>query len=219
MGLNDSPTVVFYALFALYVTDDALVGDTVVPNQVFRPTVTDTVAVGDSVPVLFVPFLSPVVAETLTLSEPVYITKTRDFLDRFTETHRLPYLVQGQGSHTLTVNQALDQIDALLGAQFPWIEVTAASETMLPQHGYVADNASQVNLTLPAFAEVGTVIEILGRGAGGWVIAQNEGQRIRIGHKATTLGSAGSLASNRQHSAVALRCITEDTEWEVLTCG
>ena len=60
-----------------------------------------------------------------------------------------------------------------------WIEVTGTSDTMVIDTGYISNNAGLVTLTLPATIAVGETVRVAGKGAGGWKIAQNAGQRVR----------------------------------------
>src|SRR5690606_41586834 len=86
-----------------------------------------------------------------------------------------------------------------------------------PNNGYRANNAGLVTLTLPVTAAVGTVIRVAGKGAGGWLIAQNAGQTIHFGVVDTSTGAGGSLASTLQYDSVELLCTVADTEWTVLS--
>lgn len=59
-----------------------------------------------------------------------------------------------------------------------WIDVVTPTMQAVSNTGYVADNAAQVTVTLPASPNVGDVVRVSGAGAGGWAIAQNAGQAI-----------------------------------------
>jgi hypothetical protein len=45
---------------------------------------------------------------------------------------------------------------------------------------YIANNASRVVFTLPSTVAIGTILEVVGKGAGGWKIAQNASQLIHV---------------------------------------
>ena len=47
----------------------------------------------------------------------------------------------------------------------------------------------------------------MGKGSGGWLIAQNANQQINYGSSPTTVGVGGSLASTNQWDSVTLRLI------------
>jgi hypothetical protein len=64
------------------------------------------------------------------------------------------------------------------GAGITWVDVTTTSVQAQSNIGYLADNAAQVVITLPAAPSLGDLVQITGVGAGGWKIAQNAGQSI-----------------------------------------
>ena len=68
--------------------------------------------------------------------------------------------------------------DAAPGPGMGWISVSAPTQAMNANTGYMAMAATQVALTLPANPAVGDVLAVNGIGAGGWKIAQNVGQFI-----------------------------------------
>jgi len=68
--------------------------------------------------------------------------------------------------------------DAAPGPGMSWVSVTAPTQAMSVNTGYMAMAATQVVLTLPANPAIGDVVAVNGIGAGGWKIAQNAGQFI-----------------------------------------
>jgi hypothetical protein len=60
-----------------------------------------------------------------------------------------------------------------------WIDVTGTSVQAQSNKGYLADNASQVTITLPTSPSFGDVVRVSGAGAGGWKIVQNAGQVVQ----------------------------------------
>lgn len=114
-------------------------------------------------------------------------------------------IVNGAGSITISSS-----------GNTPWTEVTGTSQSMAINNGYVANNASLVTLTLPATAAVGDELMIVGKGAGGWLLAQNSGQTVYFGTATTTSGVGGSLASTNRRDCIKLICITANTEFEVV---
>ena len=102
------------------------------------------------------------------------------------------------------------------GSPIAWTEVTGASQNMATNNGYIANNAGLVTVTLPTTLALGDIVEVVGKGAGGWKIAQNAGQTIHFGSLDTTAGTGGSLASTNRYDSIALRCITADTDLSVL---
>jgi hypothetical protein len=97
-----------------------------------------------------------------------------------------------------------------------WVDVASGTQAMTPNVGYVTDNgASLVTYTLPAAAAVGTTLEVVGKSAGGWSIAQNSMQEIFFGAVHTTSGTGGSLSSSLQYDCVRLVCVTANLSWVV----
>lgn len=98
-----------------------------------------------------------------------------------------------------------------------WSEVTGTSANMAVNNGYIANNGALVTLTLPDTAALGSVIEVVGKGAGGWRIAQNAGESIRWNEASvTTSGVTGYLESTDDHDYVKILCTTANTVWTVL---
>jgi len=122
------------------------------------------------------------------------------------------------GTNISVTNGAGSITIAATGAgSFTWNDVTGTSASMGSNMGYVADNAGLVTLTLPASATFGATISVLGKGAGGWKIAQNAGQFINFGSVVTTVGTGGSLASTNAFDSVTFVCTTAgaSTGWGV----
>jgi len=112
------------------------------------------------------------------------------------------------GAGTITISSS--------SGGFTWNEETGTSATMLVENAYIANNAALVTLTLPATASLGDSIQIVGKGAGLFRIAQNAGQTIHYIDSDTTTGAGGSLTAIEQYAALELVCITANTDWAVL---
>jgi len=105
------------------------------------------------------------------------------------------------------------QIDTTGGVD--WAEYTA-DDSLVAEYGFITNKAvTACVLTLPLTAVVGDVFEVVGKGATGWVIAQNAGQSIIFGDQVTTVGVTGSLASSATNDCIELICITADTVFVV----
>ena len=102
------------------------------------------------------------------------------------------------------------------GSGIGWTEVTGTTQAMAADNGYVANNGALVVFTLPTTAAFGTVINLVGKGAGGWRIDQNSGQNIQVGSVSSTVGTGGSVASTNRFDSLELLCTTADTTWTVL---
>jgi hypothetical protein len=98
-------------------------------------------------------------------------------------------------------------------AGFTWNVVTTTSQNMISHNGYIANNASLVTLNLPATSSVGDEIDVIGKGAGGWLIQCGGDQTIVLGEDTTSSG--GSLASTNAKDALYIVCTVANTEWQV----
>jgi hypothetical protein len=94
-----------------------------------------------------------------------------------------------------------------------WTEVTGTSQSMAVNSAYIANNAGLVTLTLPSTAALGSIVWVVGKGAGLWKIAQNAGQTIHFGSNDTTTGVTGSLTATNRYDAIQLLCTTANTDW------
>lgn len=114
-------------------------------------------------------------------------------------------IINGAGSLTISGT----------GGGFSWTDVTGTTQALAVNNGYVVDNVGLVTLTLPATASIGDSIKIMGKGSGGWLIAQNAGQFIHLGSSVSTTGVSGSLASTNRYDVIEMVCITANTEFSV----
>jgi hypothetical protein len=99
--------------------------------------------------------------------------------------------------------------------RLPYTQVSAVTQTLVADNSYGANNASQVVFTLPTTSAIGTEIQVVGVGAGGWRIAQNAGQQIHFGNLSTTSGTGGRLDSSHRRDSVNIKCVVPDLEWVV----
>ena len=119
---------------------------------------------------------------------------------------------------TLTQSgQDIQIASSAAGGGISWSEVTGTTQTMAVDTGYIANNASQVVLTLPTTAAVGKVVRVSGKGAGGWRVAQNASEIIHFGNLDSTTGTGGYIESTHRRDAVELVCVVADTEWNVIS--
>lgn len=116
-------------------------------------------------------------------------------------------------STNTNVQSALDELDD----SQRFTEETGASAALLVNRGVIANRATLVTLTLPSTASVGDTIEVVGKGAGKWLIAQNAGQICHFGNQNTTTGVGGSLAATLQYDAIRLVCTIANTDFTVLS--
>lgn len=98
-----------------------------------------------------------------------------------------------------------------------WTEITGTSQTATINSGYIANNAALVTITLPTTAAQGAIIEVTGKGVGGWKLAQPASVLVHFGSTVTTTGTGGSLASTNQYDSLRIVCVTANTTWNVLS--
>jgi len=99
-----------------------------------------------------------------------------------------------------------------------WSVVTAASQAAAVGHGYIANNAGTVVISLPSVSAVGALLEVTGiNNATGWQISQATGQQIFFGASSTTSGATGTLTSSATRDSVKMVCVVANTTWNVLS--
>lgn len=124
----------------------------------------------------------------------------------------------GSSGQVLTSNGAAALPTWQATGSLSWTEVTGTSASMAINSGYIANNAGLVTLTLPSTAALGSIVEVSGKGAGGWRIAQNAGQTIYFGSSTSTTGATGHIDSSATRDSVRLLCVTANNDWNVLGC-
>jgi len=102
------------------------------------------------------------------------------------------------------------------GGCITWTEVTGTTQAASADNGYITNNESLVTVTLPSTCAVGKIIRIIGKGAGGWKLAQNSGQSIRVGTDETTEGTSGYIESGSPYDSIEVICVTADTEFAAM---
>jgi len=101
------------------------------------------------------------------------------------------------------------------GAMISWANISGTTQAAAINTGYVVGNAAQTTITLPATAPLGSIVEVAGKGVGGWILTANSGQTIQLGTVATTTG--GTVTSSNQFDCIRVVCITADTTWVALS--
>lgn len=102
------------------------------------------------------------------------------------------------------------------GGGITWNEITGTTQSASADNGYITNNESLVTVTLPSTCAVGNIIRIIGKGAGGWKLAQNSGQSIRVGMDETTEGTSGYIESGSPYDSIEVICVTTDTEFSAI---
>ena len=116
---------------------------------------------------------------------------------------------------TITNNPNAITINATGPASFTWTEVASPTYSMSPNSGYIINSSSTVVITLPFIINEGQIVSIVGKGTGGWSIAQNPAQIIHYGTSNTTTGIGGSLSSTNQYDCVDIICTTTNNNFVV----
>lgn len=100
----------------------------------------------------------------------------------------------------------------------PWTNITGATQALVVNNGYFANNAGAVTFTLPASATIGNIIRIADM-QGGWIIAQNANQQILYGNQNTTVGVLGQVASGFAGDCVELVATntSASTVWRIIS--
>jgi hypothetical protein len=121
----------------------------------------------------------------------------------------------GNSGQVLTSNGAAALPSWQDAGTLPWTEVTGTTQSMAVNNAYVANNVAEVDLTLPATAALGDVVQVQGLGAGLFTITQNAGDIIHFGSSATTTGVGGDITATNRYDSVKLVCIVANDEWSV----
>ena len=95
------------------------------------------------------------------------------------------------------------------------IDQTSTPVTMAANTIYSANNAGLTTLNMPATAAFGELFEVVGQGAGGWLIQMNAGQTANLNGSPTSV--AGSLASTNRYNCLKLMCTVANTTFTVVT--
>jgi len=98
-----------------------------------------------------------------------------------------------------------------------WSEVTGTSQAAAVNSAYVVNNAGLVTVTLPDTAAVGDIVRVVGKGAGGWKVAQNASESINFGNVTTTTGVGGYISSTLRYDSVELVCTVANTTWTAIS--
>ena len=121
------------------------------------------------------------------------------------------------GSGMSVTNAAGSITLSSVGGGKTWAQVTGTTQAAVASNGYIANNAGQVTVTLPALAAIGDAFSVAGmNNATGWKLATQAGQTIFFGTAATTI-STGYLASTATYDSVHLVCNVANTSFIVVS--
>ncbi len=122
-------------------------------------------------------------------------------------------LAAGTGIDVTGTDHAIT-ISATGTGALAWSIVTTTT-AMDVNSGYIANDGSQLVFTLPSTSAPGDQIAVIGEGAGGWQIALNSGQSIRVGTSVTTT-TTGTITSANRYDTILLTCTADNTTWACL---
>lgn len=108
-------------------------------------------------------------------------------------------------ANSITINQS--------GGGMTW-NIGLTPGTVTVNNAYV-DTIGNQTYVLPANADVGDMVRIVGSAAGNWVLQAGAGDIIHLG-TATTSGG-GTLTATDDHDSVEVVCIVANSEWTVLS--
>ena len=89
---------------------------------------------------------------------------------------------------------------------------TSSTKTLAINNIDTANSATLVAYTLPATAAVGSTIEVIGLGAGGWRISVPSGDNVLIDGRNV---AASETLTGAQYTTIQLRCVVANTSWVV----
>ena len=99
-------------------------------------------------------------------------------------------------------------------------QAKVANYTLLPGERVLADHATpatRLTVTLPATIEAGHIVAVAtGPNTGGFRIAQNVGQSVKVGAHTTLAGTSGYIDSASSDSVIYLLCTVANTAFEVI---
>ena len=97
---------------------------------------------------------------------------------------------------------------------FTWTDVTSATQTLAVQNGYLTNRGAGVVYTLPATANIGDEIRIVGK-LGLTTITPNANQQILMSSASGTVGVTGTAVGTNVGDCIDLVCITSgaSTVW------
>jgi hypothetical protein len=98
---------------------------------------------------------------------------------------------------------------ATTGQIVSWVAQASTPVTAVVNTGYIITDASQVTITLPVTAAVGSVVRVVGAGTGGWILKPGSGQTIKL----NSASASTSVASAAQYDCVEVVCAVANTTW------
>jgi len=122
------------------------------------------------------------------------------------------------GSGIVFSNGGSGLLLATVPGAISWSVITV-STSGVQDNGYIANAASNIQVSLPTSAVVGSFLYIARNlnSAGSWTVTQAAAQQILCGSLNTTLGLTGSIGSTKHSDAITLVCVVANTTWSVIS--
>lgn len=107
---------------------------------------------------------------------------------------------------------------SIIAGGFIWTDVTAATQAMLVENGYITDRGAGVVYTLPATAILGSEIIVMGK-LGITTITPNANQQILISSASGTVGVTGTAVGTNVGDCITLIATTSgaSTVWRAVS--
>ena len=112
-------------------------------------------------------------------------------------------ILVANGSGSITISAT--------GGGTGWAGIAGTFQAAAINTGYVVINASQTTIVLPTTAPLGSVVRVVGFGAGGWILNPGVGQTIRL---LSTIAPV-SIASAEQYDCIEVVCAIANNTWVV----
>lgn len=113
------------------------------------------------------------------------------------------------GTGTITISAT--------GSGLTWNLLSSNNPTVANNGYFLVSPGGVISLSLPASSALGDVVEIVVRGATGFVLNQAAGQKVYIGANSTTTGVTGTITSTAQGDSLRLVCSVANLEWSVVS--
>lgn len=117
------------------------------------------------------------------------------------------------GSGIVVANSSGSITISATGGGIGWVAQASTPVTAAINTGYIITDASTVTLTLPTTAAVGSVVRVVGQGAGGWILAPGAAQTIKV----LTASASTSVASTEQYDCIEVVCVVANTTWVTMS--
>ena len=117
------------------------------------------------------------------------------------------------GAGILVANSSGAITISATGGGIGWTAAPSTPVTAVINTGYYVTDASQVTFSLPTTAAAGSVVKIVGNGAGGWILQPGAGQTIKV----LSASASTSITSAEQYDCIEVLCTVANTTWVTMS--